>query len=72
MFGGITVHGKILVFGAIGFAYSKYLPLLAVLCLCVILGTITGSRLLHHFDERWFVRLYKTVLAVIALSLLFA
>jgi uncharacterized membrane protein YfcA len=62
--------GKIFVFGAIGFAYSAYLPLLITLSLCVVVGTMTGSRLLHRVDERWFVRLYKIVLTAVALSLL--
>lgn len=63
--------GKILVFGVVGFAYTSYLPLLIALCLSVILGTMAGSRLLHRVDEQWFVRLYKTVLAGVAIALLF-
>jgi uncharacterized membrane protein YfcA len=63
--------GKILVFGVVGFAYSSYVPLLVALCLSVVLGTMTGSRLLNRVNERWFVRIYKTVLAIVALSLLF-
>lgn len=60
---------KIIVFGVVGFVYTDYLPLLIALCGSVIVGTMVGSRLLHHVNETWFVRLYKTVLTLVALHL---
>ena len=60
---------KLVVFGIAGFAFHEWLPLLAVLCVCVIAGTWAGSRLLSHVSEVWFVRTYKTVLTLIALRL---
>jgi len=60
---------KIIVFGVVGFVYTDYGPLLVALCGSVVLGTLVGSRLLHRVNETWFVRLYKTVLSVIALHL---
>ena len=63
---------KLVVFGIAGFAFQEWLPLLAVLCVCVIVGTWAGSRLLTHVSEVWFVRTYKTVLTLIALRLVIA
>jgi len=61
---------KIAVFGIAGFAFGEWALVLAILAACVVAGTWLGSRLLHHVNEIWFVRLYKTVLTLIALRLL--
>ena len=63
---------KIIVFGIAGFAYAKWTGLLLMLCLAVIFGTWLGTRILGHINEVWFVRLYRLVLTVIALSLALA
>ena len=60
---------KIVVFGIAGFAYAPWAGLLLILCLSVILGTWLGTRILGHVNEVWFVRLYRLVLTVVALSL---
>ncbi|MCH7869577.1 MAG: sulfite exporter TauE/SafE family protein [Myxococcales bacterium] len=60
---------KLVIFGVVGFAYLEYAPLLVALCLSVVVGTLVGSKLLNRVNERWFVRLYKTVLTVIAIYL---
>jgi uncharacterized membrane protein YfcA len=60
---------KITVFGVAGFVFRDWLPLLVILSACAIAGTWIGSRLLEHVDEIWFVRLYKTVLTLVALRL---
>jgi uncharacterized membrane protein YfcA len=60
---------KIAVFGLAGFAFRDYWIPLALLSVLVIVGTAIGSRWLEYVDERWFTRLYKTVLTVIALRL---
>ncbi|MEE3327514.1 MAG: sulfite exporter TauE/SafE family protein [Myxococcota bacterium] len=60
---------KIVIFGIAGFAYAQWAGLLSVLCLSVIFGTWLGTRILGHVNEVWFVRLYRLVLTVIALSL---
>ena len=60
---------KIVVFGIAGFAYGDWLGLLVLLCGCVMLGTLAGTRLLGRVDELWFQRLYKGVLTLIALRL---
>ncbi len=60
---------KIAVFGLAGFAFAEWTAVLAILAGCVVAGTWLGSRILEHVDEVWFVRLYKTVLSVIAARL---
>ncbi len=60
---------KIIVFGAVGFAFGGWVFVLAILSACVVVGTWVGSRLLEHVNERWFVPLYKAVLTVIAIRL---
>jgi uncharacterized membrane protein YfcA len=60
---------KIAIFGFAGFAFREYWIPLALLSVLVIAGTAIGSRWLEYVDERWFTRLYKAVLTVIALRL---
>ncbi|MAI27830.1 MAG: hypothetical protein CMN75_17535 [Spirochaeta sp.] len=63
---------KIIVFGVAGFAYREWAGLLFILCLSVVFGTWLGTRILGYVNEVWFVRLYRLVLTVIALSLALA
>lgn len=63
---------KIIIYGGVGFAFDEHLPLLAGSLLAVVAGTWVGSRILARTSERFFVWLYKAVLTVIALRLLFA
>ncbi len=60
---------KILLFGAVGFAYLEYGLLLVAMCTLVVLGTWIGSRLLERVNERVFTWLFKSVLTLIALRL---
>lgn len=61
---------KVVIFGVVGFAYAEWLIPLALLCIAVVIGTWLGSRLLERVSEKAFVRLYKTVLTLIALRLI--
>jgi len=63
---------KIVIFAVTGFAFAAHLPLLLMLWAMVVAGTWTGSQLLHRVDELLFTRLYKGVLSLIALRLIFA
>ena len=58
-----------MVFGVAGFAFGEWIAVLAILSAAVVAGTWIGSRLLDYVNEVWFIRLYKTVLTVIALRL---
>ncbi len=60
---------KIAVFGVTGFAFIQFALPLALLSVCVVVGTWIGSRLLEHVSEVWFIRLYRTVLTLIAVRL---
>lgn len=64
-------HGlKIPAFLIIGFEYSAHLPLLALLVAGVILGTLTGKRLLSRLDSKLFERLFIGLLTLLALHLI--
>lgn len=60
---------KLIVYGVAGFAYVEWLGVLAILAACVVAGTWLGSRMLERVNEQWFVRIYKTVLTLIAIRL---
>ena len=60
---------KIFIFGVTGFAFGSWLVVLAVLAACVVAGTWLGSQVLERVNETWFVRIYKTVLTLIAIRL---
>ena len=60
---------KIVVFGLVGFAFAGWSGLLALLCAGVIVGTWLGTRVLERVDETWFVRIYRSVLTLLALYL---
>jgi len=61
---------KLVVFGAAGFAFGAFAPLLLLLAGLVILGTWLGSRLLEHVEDRFFLLLYRGVLTAIAVLLI--
>jgi uncharacterized membrane protein YfcA len=60
---------KIAIFGIAGFVFAEYAIPLALLCVSVIAGTWMGSQVLESVNERWFTRLYKGVLTLVALRL---
>ena len=61
---------KILVFGFAGFVFAEYALPLVLLCAMVIAGTWLGSQVLEYVSERWFTRIFKAVLTVVALRLI--
>ena len=60
---------KIAIFGIAGFVFAEYAIPLALLSVSVIAGTWIGSQILESVNERWFTRLYKGVLTLVALRL---
>lgn len=66
---GLGHTAKIAAFGLAGFSYPAYALPLALLCGMVVLGTWVGSKLLDRVSETGFIRLYKTVLTLVALRL---
>lgn len=67
------VHGlKVVVFGALGFAFGPYLPLLAAMIAAGFLGNLAGRALLDRMSERLFRRVFQIVLTALAIRLLHA
>lgn len=57
---------KIIVFVSGGFVFAPHAMLLAGMVPAAVAGTWAGSRILERIDEKWFTRLYKGVLTVVA------
>ena len=68
----MTVHHglKVLVFGLAGFAFADWLPLIAAMIATGYLGTLTGSRLLNRIPEEKFRLVFKIILTLLALQML--
>ncbi len=66
----LTSHAvKIGVFGLAGFAFGQWAGLLGLLCLCVVVGTAVGTRILSVVSETAFVKLYRAILTAVSLYL---
>ncbi|MCH2184494.1 sulfite exporter TauE/SafE family protein [Myxococcota bacterium] len=63
---------KVSVFAVAGFPFLQWAPLLGALIGAAFLGTLLGSRILDRVNEIWFVRLYKGVLSILAIRLIWA
>jgi uncharacterized membrane protein YfcA len=68
----LTVHHglKVLVFGLAGFAFREWLPLIAAMIATGYLGTLTGSTLLNRIPEEKFRLVFKIILTLLALQML--
>lgn len=66
-------HGlKVVAFGAIGFLYLPWFPLLAVMIAVGLVGTFVGRNLLNRLSDRVFLHVFRAVLTVLGLRLLWA
>jgi len=63
---------KTIAFGLLGFAFSKWALLIALLVGFGVLGTLTGKYVLARIDERRFVFALNAVLTVLALRLIYS
>ena len=63
---------KVFAFGLLGFAFLPWLPLLAAMIGAGLVGTMLGRRLLDRLPHRLFSRIFKAVLTLLALRLLYA
>lgn len=61
---------KVFAFGALGFAFGDWLPLVLAMILAGFAGTLLGTTLLDRLPERWFQATVKALLTVIGLDLL--
>lgn len=63
---------KTLAFGLLGFAFSGWLGLIALLIAFGFLGTLAGKQVLTRIDERRFKLVLSVILSVLALRLIYA
>ncbi len=64
-------HGlKILAFGALGFAYAEWAPLVAAMIASGVAGTWVGSRTLDNLPDKYFKLGFKIVMTAIALHMI--
>jgi len=61
---------KIIVFGAMGFAFSQYLPLALAMVIAGFAGTAIGSRMLTRVPEHMFRLGFRTMLSVVSAGLI--
>ena len=68
----VVQHGfKVLVFAVLGFSFSAWLPLLAAMIGAGFVGTVSGRAVLMKLPEKVFGYLFKTILTLLALRLLY-
>lgn len=60
---------KIFAFGALGFAFWKWLPLVVAMIATGYIGTLSGARILHALPEKTFRMGFKILLTILALDL---
>lgn len=61
---------KVFAFGALGFAFAEWLPLIAAMIVSGFAGTMAGTKLLEKLPERWFLATIKTALTIVGIDLL--
>jgi uncharacterized membrane protein YfcA len=68
----VVQHGfKILVFTVLGFSYAAWLPLLAAMIGAGFAGTLVGRAVLMKLPEKIFAIMFKTVLTLLGIRLLY-
>ncbi len=60
---------KILAFGAVGFAFGQWLPLIAAMVVSGFFGTKAGTYFMNRLPERRLKQLFKVTLSLVALDL---
>ena len=63
---------KICAFGFLGFTFLPWVPVMAAMVMSGFLGTWVGGKLLNRIPERAFRVLFKTVITLLAIRLLYA
>jgi len=61
---------KLLVFGALGFAFRDYVPLMISMLICGFVGTYLGRQILFKINPLTFTRILNGVLLIIAARLM--
>ena len=63
---------KVAAFGFLGFAFLPWIPVLVAMIAAGFVGTLLGKRLLDRLPHRAFKRVFKAILTILALRLLYA
>lgn len=61
---------KTIAFGAFGFAFTDWLPLIGLIIFSGFLGTKAGTALMNQLPEKTLKLMFKTALTIVALDLL--
>lgn len=61
---------KVFAFGALGFAFADWLPLIAAMIVSGFAGTMAGTKLLERLPERWFLAAIKAILTIVGIDLI--
>ncbi|HEV7257512.1 MAG TPA: sulfite exporter TauE/SafE family protein [Bosea sp. (in: a-proteobacteria)] len=61
---------KVIAFGALGFAFADWLPLIVAMIISGFAGTMLGTKLLEKLPERWFQVAIKAILTIVGIDLL--
>jgi uncharacterized protein len=62
---------RVLGYASVGFAATQRIDMLAPLVVAVIAGTFAGKALNRHLDEALFRRLFKAILVILSLKLIY-
>ena len=63
---------KIIAFGILGFKFLPWLPIVGAMVASGFLGTLSGRKLLDRIPEHVFVHLFRVVVTLLAIRLLWA
>jgi uncharacterized protein len=69
-FGVITNLAKVIGFTLIGFSFAEYGTAILFMVPAVIIGTRVGRAMLHRVNEQLFLKIFRIVLALLALKLI--
>lgn len=61
---------KVFAFGALGFAFADWLPVIAAMIVSGFAGTLMGTKLLERMSERLFLVTIKAMLTIVGIDLL--
>lgn len=68
----LVIHfSKIPLFLSLDFNYSQYSLTIIAMSVAAMLGTFSGVKILAHFEERMFKKIFKSVLTISALRLMY-
>ncbi len=67
---GIVHISKVVAFGVLGIAIATYLPLIAAMIVGTTAANWIGRKTLAWIDERWFRIIFKTLMTLLAVRLL--